>query len=150
MGYKDYLIRYKSNPDIFKDRNVKEDIINNSQKYELTWFCGDKDATSQMIYDLLDDEGMEILFKSKDRLSKVNGIIACGKNIFRLFDNELFLKMLFLLDDYYYYINEVDSLKFIKYLVSVHPDSVVKVFNKLNDKSQLYVIDNIYFSLYYN
>ena len=150
MGYKDYLIRYKSNPDIFKDRNVKEDIINNSQKYELTWFCGDKDATSQMIYDLLDDEGMEILFKSKDRLSKVNGIIACGKNIFRLFDNELFLKMLFLLDDYYYYINEVDSLKFIKYLVSVHPDSVVKVFNKLNDKSQLYVIDNIDFSLYYN
>ena len=58
--------------------------------------------------------------------------------------------MLFLLDDYYYYINEVDSLKFIKYLVSVHPDSVVKVFTKLNDKSQLYVIDNIDLSLYYN
>ena len=150
MGYKDYLIHYESNPSVFKDRNVKEDIINNNQKYELTCFCTDKDVTSQMIYDLLDDEGMELLFRSKDRLGKVNGIISCRKNISCLFDSELFLKMLFLLDDYYYYINDVDSLKFIKYLVSVHPDSVVKVFNKLNEKSQLYVIDNIDLSSFYN
>lgn len=150
MGYIDYLLRYESDPNVFKYRNVKDDIINNEKKYELTCFCADEKVTSQMIYDLLDDEGMEILFKSKDRLMKFDGIISCHKNISKLYDNDLFLEMLLLLGQYYRYIDEVNALKFIKYIVNTHPDRVVETFRELNERSQLYVIDNIDLSSFYN
>ena len=61
MNYKKYLFDGISNPSIFKKIDIKNDIINNDSRHEITWFCQDKSVTSEMIYNLLDDEGINIL-----------------------------------------------------------------------------------------
>ena len=101
MNYKKYLFDGISNPSIFKKIDIKNDIINNDSRHEITWFCQDKSVTSEMIYNLLDDEGINILNNTRDKLSRVNGIISCGKDISNLFDNEVFLSLLIELDNYY-------------------------------------------------
>jgi len=149
MDYKKYLYEGIVNPIIFKDISVKNDIINNESRHEITWFCQDRSVSDEMIYNLLDDEGINILKNSRDYLSKVNGIISCGKDISKLFDNEVFLSLLVELNDYYYYLNGEQALKFINYCINNNIDRVISSFNKLNEKSQVYVINNCDMSSFY-
>ncbi len=149
MDYKKYLYEGIVNPIIFKDVSVKNDIINNESRHEITWFCQDRSVSDEMIYNLLDDEGINILKNSRDYLSKVNGIISCGKDISKLFDNEVFLSLLVELNDYYYYLNGEQALKFINYCIDNNIDRVISSFNKLNEKSQVYVINNCDMSSFY-
>ena len=149
MNYKKYLFDGISNPSIFKKIDIKNDIINNDSRHEITWFCQDKSVTSEMIYNLLDDEGINILNNTRDKLSRVNGIISCGKDISNLFDNEVFLSLLIELDNYYFYFKEDEALKFIKYCINNKNEIVVRAFNKLNENAQIYVISNCDMSEFY-
>lgn len=149
MNYKKYLFDGISNPSIFKKIDIKNDIINNDSRHEITWFCQDKSVTSEMIYNLLDDEGINILNNTCDKLSRVNGIISCGKDISNLFDNEVFLSLLIELDNYYFYFKEDEALKFIKYCINNKNEIVVRAFNKLNENVQIYVISNCDMSEFY-
>lgn len=149
MNYKKYLFDGISNPSIFKKIDIKNDIINNDSRHEITWFCQDKSVTSEMIYNLLDDEGINILNNTCDKLSRVNGIISCGKDISNLFDNEVFLSLLIELDNYYFYFKEDEALKFIKYCINNKNEIVVRAFNKLNENAQIYVISNCDMSEFY-
>ena len=149
MNYKKYLFDGISNPSIFKKIDIKNDIINNDSRHEITWFCQDNNVTSEMIYNLLDDEGINILNNTRDKLSRVNGIISCGKDISNLFDNEVFLSLLIELDNYYFYFKEDEALKFIKYCINKKNEIVVRAFNKLNENAQIYVISNCDMSEFY-
>ena len=149
MNYKKYLFDGISNPSIFKKIDIKNDIINNDSRHEITCFCQDKSVTSEMIYNLLDDEGINILNNTRDKLSRVNGIISCGKDISNLFDNEVFLSLLIELDNYYFYFKEDEALKFIKYCINKKNEIVVRAFNKLNENAQIYVISNCDMSEFY-
>ena len=149
MNYKKYLFDGISNPSIFKKIDIKNNIINNDSRHEITWFCQDKSVTSEMIYNLLDDEGINILNNTRDKLSRVNGIISCGKDISNLFDNEVFLSLLIELDNYYFYFKEDEALKFIKYCINNKNEIVVRAFNKLNENAQIYVISNCDMSEFY-
>lgn len=149
MNYKKYLFDGISNPSIFKKIDIKNDIINNDSRHEITWFCQDKSVTSEMIYNLLDDEGINILNNTRDKLSRVNEIISCGKDISNLFDNEVFLSLLIELDNYYFYFKEDEALKFIKYCINNKKEIVVRAFNKLNENAQIYVISNCDMSEFY-
>lgn len=149
MNYKKYLFDGISNPSIFKKIDIKNDIINNDSRHEITWFCQDNNVTSEMIYNLLDDEGINILNNTRDKLSRVNGIISCGKDISNLFDNEVFLSLLIELDNYYFYFKEDEALKFIKYCINNKNEIVVRAFNKLNENAQIYVISNCDMSEFY-
>lgn len=149
MNYKKYLFDAISNPSIFKKIDIKNDIINNDSRHEITWFCQDNNVTSEMIYNLLDDEGINILNNTRDKLSRVNGIISCGKDISNLFDNEVFLSLLIELDNYYFYFKEDEALKFIKYCINNKNEIVVRAFNKLNENAQIYVISNCDMSEFY-
>lgn len=149
MGYKKYLVFYKFNHNIFKNKDVKEKIINSSDLYDLTSFCSDCDVTSQMIYDLLDDIGIDMLYNSSNMLKKVNGIIACGKKISKLFDNILFLEMLVQVDDYYFYISPDDAPIFFDFVINKYPNKVLNIFKFLCEDAQLSVLKKCNMSSFY-
>lgn len=149
MGYKQYLNMIIFNPNILSTQKLKRIIINNDNKYEISRFCSDDSVNSEMIYYLLDNNGISMLYDCSNRMTMIDGVISCGKDISKLYDNEFFLELVFLLNSYYFYFDEVNALKFIKYVVDRHPDSVVRVFNMLNENSQLYVVKNCDLSSFY-
>lgn len=148
MDYRQYLFEGIHNPSIFKNIDIKRNIICNPSRHEITWFCQDNSVSSEMIYNLLDNEGLSILRGSNHYLNKINGIISCGKDISKLFDSKMFLEMLVELNDYYFYLKEIEAYKFINYCISNNLD-VKRVFNMLNEESQVYVINNCDLSEYY-
>ena len=148
MDYRQYLFEGIHNPSIFKNNDIKRNIICNSNRHEITWFCQDNSVSSEMIYNLLDNEGLSILRGSDHYLNKINGIISCGKDISLLYDNNLFLEMLVELNDNYFYLKEREAYKFINYCISNNLD-VKRVFNMLNEESQVYVINNCDLSEFY-
>lgn len=148
VNYTKYLYEGISNPSIFKNTDIKMDIICNPSRHEITWFCQDNNVTSEMINNLLDTEGVSILHNSEHYLNKVNGIISCGKDLSKLYDNKEFLDMLVKLDSYYFYLKGDEALKFINYCISNNLD-VSRYFCMLDSKAQVYVISKCDLSKYY-
>ena len=148
MNYTKYLYEGISNPSIFKNTDIKMDIICNPSRHEITWFCQDNNVISEMINNLLDAEGVSILHNSEHYLNKVNGIISCGKDLSKLYDNKEFLDMLVKLDSYYFYLKGDEALKFINYCISNDLD-VSRYFCMLDSKAQVYVISKCDLSKYY-
>ena len=111
-------------------------------------FFQNDSVTSEMIYDLFDNEGLSILRSSDDWHSKFISLISCTKDISKLYDNEFFLKMLVELNDYYSYLKETEAYKFINYCIINNLD-VKRVFNMLNEESQVYVVKNCDMEEYY-
>ena len=148
MDYREYLFKGIHDSSIFKDVEIKRGIICNPNRHEITWFCQDNNVTSEMINNLLDSEGVSILHGSENYLNKINGIISCGKDISKLFDNKEFLDMLVELNSYYFYLKGDEALKFINYCIS-NDLNVSHYFCMLDSKAQVYVINKCDLSKYY-
>ncbi len=132
----------------FKNIDIKNVIINNEDKIVFNDFCNDEKVTSDMLCELLDDVGIEVLKTSHNYLEKVKVIISCGKNISNLFDNRMFLDMLVELGAYYNYFDCDCALKFVKYCIELNYD-ILKVFDMFSGDVQTYIINNCDLSKYY-
>ena len=142
MNYQEFL-----NGDInaLKEKKNKEAIINNEDKYNFVYFC--QEATTEQIDLLLDKEGINILINSSDLYTKLNGLITCGHD-FNCFKNKQLCDIVFKTHKFNYVsgLKENSALDFFNYIKENYPDNFVTLYNLYSDESQMFLLDNVYFS----
>lgn len=131
-------------PEELKDIALKNEIINNSNKYIFIWFC--QRASKEQVEMLMDDEGVILLSKANDLRDKLNGILT-SETKFNMCANETFCRMVLDNDMIPYTgpLNKDAALSFYKYVCEHNADEIMDVFYNYYGSNQIEILQNTTF-----
>ena len=122
----------------------KKNIILSNNKYEFIWFMQEK---KEEVLELLDDYGIELLYKRADIEATINGILTSSNksletlflnNNFCLFIDKYFDKAL----DYIYCLSEVSIMNYAKYLKANNKGNLIEqILFKVKVGSQIGLLE---------
>ncbi len=134
---------------LLKDLSIKKKLIDGFSKYDFVWFV--QDSSSEILFNLLDEEGIEILKNTTDLETKLNAIITCGISSPYVFQSDIFCELLLAhwegLNHLFSSIDGKEAVFFLHYLEIHNPDKEDTLFLKLNAKAQVEVLKEITFPL---
>ncbi len=142
MNY-DYFLY--SDISLLKNIDNKKLIINNENKYNFVYFC--QGATTEQIDALLDNEGIDILLKSSDLFTKLNGLTTCDRDFNCLKNDQLCEQIVKVLGLHYIYgLRNNSALDFFKYMKKTNPSKLIEIFNSYSSETQIFLLNNIEFT----
>ena len=124
------------NPEELSDINLKNEIINNSNKYIFIWFC--QRASKEQLEMLMDAEGVNLLSQANDLRDKLNGILT-SETEFNMCENEDFCRMVVERDmiSYTGSLNQDAALSFYKYVCEHNEDKIMEVYRSFHADNQI-------------
>lgn len=145
----EYIKNSKNKYELFKDKTIKNRIINCENKYVFVWVV--QDITDSSIQELLDEEGISLLCDSQDIKTKLNGLLSSpcheidnilsnSKMIQKVLENYNFLNSYLSLDvvgskTAYALLREVD--KNDKYTIDI-----IELLSQFSSKTQIEIVRN--------